>query len=176
MTNAEAIERLENDCCKSRVYCELYPDACQKEECEIYMAIEALERTSNAHPTHECVEPTHECDTINRGEALNLVLDVCNDVMDECETVTGICGEEVYTDVREVDAILKCNKRIRNGIRRLPSEPVGNSDMMRPKGEWDYSDDMYETRVCSACGFDTEDYKEYNYCPNCGANMRGGDQ
>ena len=33
------------------------------------MAIEALERTSNAHPTHECVEPTHECDTINRGEA-----------------------------------------------------------------------------------------------------------
>lgn len=42
MTKAEAIERLENDCCKSRVYCELYPDACQKEECEIYMAIEAL--------------------------------------------------------------------------------------------------------------------------------------
>ena len=25
------------------------------------MAIEALERTSNAHPTHECVKPTHEC-------------------------------------------------------------------------------------------------------------------
>ena len=45
----------------------------------------------------------------------------------------------------------------------------------RKKGEWDYSDDMYETRVCSACGFDTEDYKEYNYCPNCGAEMEGSD-
>lgn len=25
------------------------------------MAIEALQRTSNALPTHECVKPTHEC-------------------------------------------------------------------------------------------------------------------
>ena len=83
----------------------------------IDMAIEALERTSNAFLTHECVKPTHEC-----------------------------------------------------------VERVGNSDMMRPKGEWDYSDDMYETRVCSVCEFNTEDYKEYNYCPNCGAKMRGGDQ
>ena len=58
-------------------------------------------------------------DLISRDKVLNLVLDVCNDVMNECETVTGICGEEVYTDIREVDAILKCNKRIRNGIRNL---------------------------------------------------------
>ena len=98
------------------------------------MATKALERTSNApnaHPTHECVESTHECvELISRGEALNLVLDVCNDVMDECETVTGICGEEVYTDVREVDAILKCNKRIRNGIRWLPS---AQSEIIRCK-------------------------------------------
>lgn len=42
MTKEEAIERLRNESCKSRVYCELYPDACMKEECEIYMAIEAL--------------------------------------------------------------------------------------------------------------------------------------
>ena len=83
------------------------------------------QRTANARPTHECVKPTHECvDIISRDKVLNLVLGVCNDVMDECETVTGICGEEVYTDVREVDAILKCNKRIRNGIRQLPSEQL----------------------------------------------------
>lgn len=42
MTKAEAIERLRNESCKSRLYCELYPDDCMKEECEIYMAIEAL--------------------------------------------------------------------------------------------------------------------------------------
>ena len=89
-------------------------------------AIEALERTD----THECVNQTHECDTISRHKALNLVLDVCYDVMDECETATGICGEEVYTDVREVNAILKCNKRIRNGIRRLP---CAQSEIIRCK-------------------------------------------
>ena len=83
-------------------------------------------------------------DLISRDKALNLVLDVCNDVMDECETVTGICGEEVYTDVREVDAILKCNKRIRNGIRRLPSEPVGNSDQLN--------------RTCANCKHYTEEH------------------
>ena len=120
-------------------------------------------------------------DLISRNKALNLVLDVCNDVMDECETVTGICGEEVYKDVREVDAILKCNKRIRNGIRRLPSEPVGNSDMMRPKGEWKYElmkGDKVK-RVCGRCGwsqsYDNRRYVgyRYKYCPNCGADMRG---
>ena len=99
-------------------------------------------------------------DLISRDKALNLVLDVCNDVMDECETVTGICGEEVYTDVREVDAILKCNKRIRNGIRRLPSEPVGNSERLN--------------RTCAKCKFYTVDgicvqwsrygFREEDYC------------
>lgn len=31
---------------------------------------------------------------------------------------------------------------------------------------------------CSACGYNptkySEDYKRYNYCPNCGAKMKGG--
>lgn len=43
MTKEEAIKRLIDDCCKYRLYCELYPDACMKEECEIYMAIRALQ-------------------------------------------------------------------------------------------------------------------------------------
>ena len=43
MTKEEAIKRLMDEGCKSRLYCELYPDACMKEECEIYMAIRALQ-------------------------------------------------------------------------------------------------------------------------------------
>lgn len=42
MTKEEAIKRLIDESCKSRLYCELYPVTCMKEECEIYMAIEAL--------------------------------------------------------------------------------------------------------------------------------------
>ena len=80
------------------------------------MAIEALQRTSNTHPTHECVEPTHEC-----------------------------------------------------------VEPVGNSDTL--KGKWN----VYEVAnteeeqpiawECSECGEVVE--VQYNFCPNCGADMRG---
>lgn len=42
MTNNEAIERL-REFCKFKPFCGLYPEECHKEECEIYMAIEALE-------------------------------------------------------------------------------------------------------------------------------------
>ena len=193
MTKEEAILTL---CANVMVACErasFDSATCNLVEEAIEMAIEALERTSNAHPTHECVEPTHECvDLISRNKVLNLVLDVCNDVMDECETVTGICGEEVYTDVREVDAILKCNKRIRNGIRRLPSA--------EPKtGEWiedaetfykavnEYGGGVDENTpyftddiACSKClakfSVIDNETERFDFCPNCGANMRGGDQ
>lgn len=46
----------------------------------------------------------------------------------------------------------------------------------RKKGTWDYTDDMYETYKCSECGFNTDDYIEYNFCPNCGADMREGEE
>lgn len=46
----------------------------------------------------------------------------------------------------------------------------------RKEGHWGYTDDMYETFVCSVCGFDTEDYEKYNYCPNCGAKMYEDDK
>ena len=55
--------------------------------------------------------------------------------MDECESYIDVIDGEtdiVYKNLKEVNAILKCNKRIRNGIRQLPSEPLGNSEQL----EW----------------------------------------
>ena len=49
-------------------------------------------------------------------------------------------------------------------------------------GRWNCSDDVYETAICSCCGWDTTEpwvhIKEwFQFCPHCGADMRkdGGD-
>lgn len=55
----------------------------------------------------------------------------------------------------------------------IPDNCPLSAEPQRKKGEWDYTDDMYETYKCSECGFNTDDYIEYNFCPNCGADMRG---
>ena len=49
----------------------------------------------------------------------------------------------------------------------------------RKKGRWNCSDDMYESAVCSVCGWDTtEPWNHirhwFNYCPKCGAKMEEG--
>ena len=47
----------------------------------------------------------------------------------------------------------------------------------RKRGRWNCSDDMYESAVCSVCGWDTTEPWDhirhwFNYCPNCGADLR----
>lgn len=54
----------------------------------------------------------------------------------------------------------------------------------RPHGEWiDLSDGWQEgTFRCSSCQMEfvllegTPEDNEYNFCPNCGARMKGGDE
>lgn len=43
MTKDEAIKTLREDYCGNRIICELHPDKCNQEECEIWLAIKALE-------------------------------------------------------------------------------------------------------------------------------------
>ena len=76
MTKQEAIEKL-REFCKLRAFCELYPDACQKDDCEIYMAIEAL----------SCSEKPNDSDLISRQEAITEICDVrCGEYKVECES------------------------------------------------------------------------------------------
>lgn len=43
----------------------------------------------------------------------------------------------------------------------------------RPKGEWiKMSDRFGEYYACNVCGYDRANYKS-NFCPNCGAYLRG---
>ena len=59
--------------------------------------------------------------------------------------------------------------------------PTIDPEDLRPKGEWkvywcDTSMIGHEYESCSNCGceiFDTDKFWNCNYCPNCGADMRG---
>lgn len=71
------------------------------------MAIDALQRTPNAFPTHECVKPTHEC--ISRQAALDAI---------------STFGNREY---RRKQGTLRDAYKL---ISALPSEPVGKSDTL----------------------------------------------
>ena len=77
MTKEEAIEMIEND---KRIHHDFLSGKYRQ---ALTMAIEALERTSNAsnaHPTHECVEPTHECvEPVGKSDTLD------EDMISRCE-------------------------------------------------------------------------------------------
>ena len=73
------------------------------------------------------------------------------------------------TDQISADAYIK----LANYLEELPSEPVGNSDMMRPKGHWETYKDEHLCSVCKGVVTDEwyHEYDAYNYCPWCGARM-----
>ena len=113
-------------------------------------------------------------DLISRGNALDLVRDVCDAVMSGCESwYDPDTGDEVYKDIREVDAILKCNKEIRIALRSMPS-----AQPERKKGEWiDIMVGEMPAQACNQCNtFYPLSYTGggHRYCPNCGARMYGG--
>lgn len=60
MTKEEAIKTLREDYCGNRIICELYPDQCNREECEIWLAIKALETQPDG-------------DAISRRDAIRIV-------------------------------------------------------------------------------------------------------
>lgn len=66
-------------------------------------------------------------------------------------------------------------------VREVVSQiPTLTLDDLRPKGRWvnwgKSGTPTYENYgTCSACHEDAEIYTEHrNYCPHCGADMRGG--
>jgi rubrerythrin len=62
--------------------------------------------------------------------------------------------------------LLRVNKAICNEIKKLPPA--------RKIGRWIYStnnESVCEEWTCNLCGISS--FENTNYCPNCGANMRG---
>lgn len=149
---------------------------------EVYnMAIEALQRTPNAFPTHECVEPTNECvDLISRQAAIDVIIEdkICDDSL-KIMTALGD-GDKAET------VNMTCDRHAKMLINLPSAQPE------RKKGEWDYEKiNSYTDRTyCPECGsqapfvYVADDHygrlahgeiRKTNFCPNCGADMRGAD-
>ena len=83
-------------------------------------------------------------DLISRQVAIDLVKDVCDAIMSGCESwYDPETEDEVYKDIREVDAILKCNKEIRIALRNMPPSQPDN-----------------QIHLCDSCGY------SYPECPS----------
>ena len=124
----------------------------------------------SAQETHEERTETHACDLIDRQAAIDLVKDVCDAIMSCCGShYDEETDDEVYDDIREIDAILKCNKEMRIALKNMPS-----AEPERKTGKWIYNSPV--TMKCNQCGLVIKDWDwhRFKYCPNCYSDMRGG--
>lgn len=86
-----------------------------------------------------------------------------------------ISRRDAINAIENTDAEITAEEwdELTNAIKSLPSAD-------RPNGEWKYlhgSMGSYMTIHCPFCGNTFNDVAEwkYNYCPSCGARMKGGD-
>ena len=66
---------------------------------------------------------------------------------------------------------LVVNSAFADAVKALPSAD-------RPQGEWIFVESKISDRKlkkCSVCGLGYVSLKPDNYCPNCGARMKGAD-
>jgi len=110
-------------------------------------------------------EKMHD-DVISRQAVINTIHNYWKKRLDTLPTRMTEDGE-VYADIKSMDMILEHNKILSNMIKQLPS-----AQPERKKGNWILIADGYTDYVkCDQCG--NISYVERNFCPSCGADMRG---
>ena len=124
------------------------------------------------------------------GQALSMAIDalkaqLCredttSDLIDRQQAIDALDFEIVhitaYCDGKNVgNPLAQYNKGLEDGKKAIEALPPAQPE---PKeGHWkkDESDDcpivFQQFRICSVCG--TIEMSETNYCPNCGAKMKG---
>lgn len=119
---------------------------------------------------------------IYKQDAIDLVKEVCDAIMSGCDShYNPETEDEVYNDILEVDAILKCNKEIRIALANLPSAEPENTapktfeEQMNLECEFcrchECGDTLYELSDWDDYGIGFDYIRDIKYCPICGRKL-----
>lgn len=80
-----------------------------------------------------------------------------------------------YLGIKSKDYLLPAERALYKRVEQAPAADV----VEREKGEWNFVklliDHGYKVKECSECKCDFWDLNKWNFCPNCGADMREND-
>lgn len=71
------------------------------------------------------------------------------------------------------EAISEVLQAIYNGVMELPTTDAVQHGKWIKADSQQYFRKHYPCFTCSECGYGKDSQKTWNYCPNCGADMKG---
>ena len=145
---------------------------CEKHE-SIYCTM-SEEFDNGTNPEDFCSYAENTCENTCDFTRMSQEAELNDDLIRRQDALDEI---EILLEQSEYDELDKSwNIAIRASINAIKHH-VPSVQPERKKGEWKCSDDMYETGICTHCGWDTEEpweecKKRYLYCPHCGDRKR----
>lgn len=106
-----------------------------------------------------------------KDEKLKIISDICPfykeyGTCEQCNTELDIDGEPCYFECM-------ANAIINNGYRK---QREGHWISKEEAELMDRFDLAYTCSVCGHCDWDCTESENFNFCPNCGAKMKGGSE
>ena len=118
-------------------------------------------------------------DFIRRQDAID-GLETCDFYIDN--TVAILEGETMLFEQSVISMLMELPSAEPTDIYRAgykDGKKRGKKEQKRRKGKW--VNNLHDIPICNQCGYMTpydraiDDYEYGNFCPNCGADMRGTD-
>lgn len=103
-------------------------------------------------------------DYISRADAIDAVHKYFVDKINNEPHEIDEDGDDVFTDMKSVNALFHHNKMVSKAIKALPSADAVQGEWKAHRVSLDF--------ICSNCG--EACWSDFDYCPHCGARMKGG--
>ena len=95
-----------------------------------------------------------------------------SDLISRQAAING-ADEIIQRDRSGNNDVVKAMTAWKEWVKALPSaEPVRHGKWIKADSQ-QYFRKHYPCFTCSECGYRKDSQKKWNYCPNCGADMRG---